>query len=883
MRWLQIKKRDEDLDRELRSDLELEEEEQRERGLPVEEARFAALRALGNLTLIKEHAHETWGWVPFENLIQDFRHTLRQLRRSPGFVLAAVVTLGVGLGAASAIFCLMDTLWFHPMPVPHSDQLVRIFSTTPQDQDGDFSYPEYLAFADRVKAFQSQKSELVAIGGRGSAMPQADGTSILLLTNVVSSNFFDVLGVRPIIGRLFAAEDGEWLRVHPGVVLGYRCWQRNFAGNPNIVGHQISLVHGSHQQVQVDVWGVLPPSFREINPASDRDLWLPTETWAAIASAEELISRDFRWFHLLGRLGTGATVASADGQVAAAARALATEDPSDNRGRSARVISDFHYRLDQAGTSSFVLFSIVIGVVLLSIINTAHLLLARALSRGPEVALRLSLGASRWTIARQLLIENALLGLLSLTLGLGLAALVAAYLPHMLGHHATMLTSLGPELHFHIDLRAFTFAASTALLMMLLLALLPLTQAAQAGLLPALHAGGTSRTTRRTSMHRRVAIWGQIGISFAVLVSNGALVRSFVNTLSRPIGITRNEVLVVFTQQPEAPGRGVIIANFNDLPGVQRTAYAIRSPLMPSEGGLAAKVTLLNHPELRDPIEVKYNAVSPGFLDLIGTHIVLGRGFTSGDDRDGPPVVVISQAMARKYWGEKSPIGQLVRLPAFDGGQDINAHIIGIAEDAPIDRIGEISEPYMYLPFHLSGAGEITFVLRTGQKAMSEARDARQILIHADSRLDPIFVTSLPELILQSASNYEMMAELVTALGILGLTLTVVGLYGFLAFRVTQRRREIGIRMALGASRNATAMLILGDTVQMSAIGLIIGLVLSVMAAHVEAAVLFGVNALDGLSIVGAFCALAFAMLCAAWLPARRAASVEPIEALRYE
>jgi len=884
MRWWQIKRRNADLERELRADLELEEEEQRASGLSAEEARHAAHRAFGNVTLIREHTHEAWGWAPFERLWQDLRYAARQLHKSPGFALTAVLTLAVGLGTTSAIFCLMDTLWLHPMRVPHSDELVRVFSTTPQDADGDFSYPEYQTFADRVRAFQSSSSELVAIGGRGSMMPQPDGTSMMLLTNVVSSNFFSVLGVHPLIGRLFTAQDETSMRVHPGVVLGFRCWQRNFSGDPNIVGRQISLEHGSHQRIQVDVWGVLPPSFREIDPASDRDLWMSAETWAAIANPKDLTSLDFRWFRLLGRLASGATVGAAQTQVEAVASALAVSDPVHNQNRGARVVSDFRYRMNQAGTSGLVLIGIVCGVILLSVTNMAHLLLARALTRGAEIALRLSLGASRWTVARQLIIENIVIGVLSLALGLGIALGLAAWLPHMLAQEPAMLNSVpGSDIAFHLDIRVLLFAFLVASVMMLLLALVPLTQAARAELLPVLQASAATRTAGRTSMLRHTAIWLQIGISFALLVSTGALVRSFLNTRTGPLGVTRDQVLVAFAQEPEAPKRDVAIANLNALPGVQHTAYAIRSPLMPSEGGIAAKVILPDHPELREPVEIKYNAVSPDFLDVIGTRIVRGRGFAPADDRNGPAVIIISQAMVHKYWRDKDPVGHVLHLPSFDHGRDLDARIVGVAEDAPINQIGEIPEPYMYLPFHLSQMGEITFVLETRQNAMSIARDARQVLIHVDPILDPMFITSLPELIRSSSGSYQMMAELVTAMGILGLALTFVGLYGFLAFRVTQRRREIGIRMALGASREATILLVFHETLRMAAVGLTIGLALSLLAARIETAALFGVSPLDAVSVTGALAVLAIAMIGAAWLPAQRAASVQPMEALRYD
>lgn len=829
-----------------------------------------------------------------DGLLHDLRIALRQLRRAPGFAVTVVLTLGLGIGASSAIFCLMDGLWLHPMHVPQPGKIVRLFSTTAQDQEGLFSYSEYRALAQRVTAFQRESKNafaapgLVAIGGRGSLMARPDGTSQVLLTDVVSSNFFTVLGVHALLGRLFTAADAVRLRTHPAVVLGYTCWQRDFGGDRNIVGRSIPLRHGKSGINQVEVWGVLPASFREIDPASDRDLWMPTEDWAASGRADELTSHQFRWFNVLGRLAPGATVKQANEQAETVAGTLAAADPANNRNRSARAVSDFQYRMSQAGTSGLVLFCIVAAVVLLAIVNVAQILLARALARTPEVALRLSLGARRWQVARQLLLENVLLALLSLGAGIALAAEVAALLPRLLIEEPVMLESYGYGVRFPFDARVFFLASCLALLTMALLALIPLRQVARPELLPVLQAGTATRTAGKMPVARRFAIWLQIGISFALLVSTGALVRSFLNTRTRNIGLTRKQTLVVWTQEPETPVRNEIVARFQALPGVSEVGYGIRSPLMPSEGGIAVKVLLPSHPELRNPVGIKFNAVSSTFLNVTGTPVLRGRSFTAADDSDGPPVVVINQAMAQKYWPGRNPIGQTVRVLAAKAGSFVDARVIGVTEDAPINQIGELPEPFLYLPWqqyqnHLGNMGEITFVLRTRQNAMSLAKDAREALIGINPLLDPMLVTSLPELIRYSAGNYQMMAELVTALGLIGLALTVVGLYGFLAYRVAQRRREIGIRMALGATREATALLVLRDTAFMAAIGLGIGVVLAIGAARLESAALFGVAPLDAVSIAAALGILSVAVGVAAWLPARRAAAVEPMQALRTE
>jgi predicted permease len=811
--------------------------------------------------------------------MRDLRYAIRRLKNAPGFSATVVLTLALGIGASSAIFCLMDGLWLHPLPAPRSSELARVFATTQQDSEGLFTFGDYQVIAQRASAFRG----LAAIGRRGSLMPRPDGTSTMLLTNVVSSNFFDVLGVKPALGRAFHAQDAERLRTHPAVLLGYGFWRREFNADPSMVGRPITLLRGRDHLNQVEVIGVLPPEFREIDPNSDRDLWMPAETWAALVGPSELTSNEFRWFNVVGRLAPGTTAAAANDQVAAIAQSLQRADPASHHGRGARAVSDFKYRMDLAGTTGLVLFAVVACVVVLATVNAAHLLMARALTRRAEVALRISLGARRATVARQLLLENAVLGIAALAAGLCFAAVIAAALPHLLVLEPAMFNAVPGFATFHLDWRVFAFASALSLATMLLLAVVPLVQAGRTELISALQTGSDMRTEGRTPALRRAAIWLQIGLSFALLVSTMALVRSFLNTRTQSIGLTRDQVLVAFTQDPDEPMRSDVLSRLRALPGVKAAAFGIRAPLMPSEGGIAAKVLLPSHPELHVPAEIKYNAVSQNFLDVTGTRVVMGREFTAEDSTSGPPVVLVSNAMARKYWAGANPIGQLVRLPKFNGGSDIELRVVGVVEDTPVNQVGEIAEPYMYIPFRFSSMGEVTFVIETAQSAMALAPDVRQVLIRANPLLDPMFITSLPELIRYSTGGYQMMAEFVSALGLVALTLTVAGLYGFLAFRVTQRRREIGIRMALGATRRATGLLILRDTARMTGIGLLLGVAVCTASVRIEASVLFGVKPFDALSIASALLIMMAAVAAAAWIPVRRAASVEPMQVLHGE
>jgi len=330
------------------------------------------------------------GFKQFERFCNDLAYGARILWWSPGFTSVAVISLALGIGANAAIFSLIDGLWTRPLAVPQPGQVVRVFSVTDQASQGRFSFPEYRALRDESGPFQG----MVARGGRGAQIPNGDGSSDLLLVNVVSTNFFSVLGVRPAVGRLFTPDDEALLNQEPVVVLGNSVWKRRFGGDTGIIGRQITLRRGTGS-VPMTVMGILPETFRETDPGSDRDLWFPPESWVRLAGADDFERRDFRWFQVLGRLAPGASVESATAQVQTVARRLANDWPETNTGRTALVMSDFRYRLEAAGANAIALMVIVLLVVLLCSVNVANLLLARGAARSREIGIRLALGASR--------------------------------------------------------------------------------------------------------------------------------------------------------------------------------------------------------------------------------------------------------------------------------------------------------------------------------------------------------------------------------------------------------------------------------------------------------------------------------------------------------
>ena len=815
------------------------------------------------------------------SLFQSVRYAFRQLRKHPGFTVTAVLTLGLGIGASAAIFSLIDAFWLRPLAVPHPQELVRLFSTTQQEQEGLFSYAEFQAIQQNVRSLKS----VVAIGRRGTSTPRPDGSLQELFINIVSPNFFEQLGVQPIVGRAFSSRDDAMLQNTPVVMLGYGFWQRQFAGDPAVVGKSLTLVRDD-TRIPVQIVGVLPNVFREVENGMDRDVWVPEQTWLMLARQEPQ-DWGFRRFNLLGRLAPGATVAQAQSELGSIARSFQLSHPQENRNRSISVVGDRRYRLHNAGVTGALLFAVVGLVVLLCVVNVANLLLARGLSRSKDAAIRVALGGSRANIFQQSLVENLLLGVLALGAGLCIATAIATSLPHLLARMLTGPALLdlppGSAIAFRTDARVVSFACVLTLLTFIALACVQLWQLSHADVLETVRSGGSQRNLGgKAPRFRRALLAGQIAISLMLLIATGALVRSFVNTQTSSIGLTRNNVLVAFCVVPTKDGstkNQEAIHQFDALPGVEQVAYAIRSPLMLSEGGMAQKVSLPDHPDLREPIETKYDDVSSNYLAVTGTHILAGRGFVPQDDVSGPPVVVINRTMALRYWGQRDPIGQTIHLSS----PQIDARIVGVAEDAPINAIGELPEPYIYIPYRFTEYGEITFLIASQQDAMTLAQPARDILVHIDPQFGPAMVTSMNELFQYSASSYRVSAVLVTALGAIGLFLTVVGLSAFLMFRVQQRTPEIGLRMALGSTRSEAAMLVFRESLRATLIGAIAGIPLALVGLRLAASALFGVRSYDPLSITGALLLLGVIVAATAFIPARRAASVEPMTALRYE
>jgi predicted permease len=567
-------------------------------------------------------------------------------------------------------------------------------------------------------------------------------------------------------------------------------------------------------------------------------------------------------------------------QVEIIARRLAAEWAESNLGRGLRVVSDLDYRLELAGAKGIILFSAVLLLVLLSSVNVANLLLARGTHRAKEIGIRLALGAHRSRIIGQLATENILLGIAGLVGGLALGAILIKLLPSLLVEPP----ALQPELNFYLDSRVLCFSIFVSLMTTLLFGLLPAWNASKSNLGFAFKERLSSAewSSRRLQPRHWLSV-SQIGVSFVLLVGTSLLIGSFLNTRTLDYGITRRPLLDVWVS---ASGSHVPVLyrealnRLQEVSSVKAIAFASRAPLSLSEGGMSQLVTFPERSETASqPIEIKYNSISSNYLDVMGTRLIAGRAFNETDQTNGPAVALISETMAHRFWGSENPIDKVIRLNTGE----TEYRIVGVVQDTPINELSEVVEPYIYLPYWRNPTASMTFLLRTAGNPLGLAQSVRQKLVALSHELEPQMTTSQRQLVDYSAGPYQMTAELVSTLGLLGLLLTAVGLYGVISYGVTQRTREIGIRMALGAERSRILRLVLREVTLLGAIGLLVGLPLALFAAQSASAVLFGLSPLDVASFCTAVVPLLIVLFAAGAVPARRAARVDPMIALRYE
>lgn len=807
---------------------------------------------------------------------RDLRQAAAGLWRSPAFTLTAVAALGLAIGANATIFGLIDGLWFRPAGIRDPARLVWIYATTPSGEKELWSYPEYEALRDRTKSFAG----VVARGRRGTTMA-ADGSTELLLVNVVSPNFFTVLGIAPAAGRLFAPGDEAALERQPVIVLGHAFWRRRFGGDPAVVGRTVTLTRGTG--VPVVVAGVLPETFRDLDADADRDIWMPPQTWMRLENRETFARRTDRWFDLLGmRAPSVSSVRYVKPEVDALMIQLAREFPDTNAGRGAWLTPQLFRRLENGGAKAGALLGLVLLVVLITCVNVANLLFARGVTRGRELALRAALGATRRRLIRHLFVESVLLGLAGALVGMTIALWLIKLIPSLLvpppGFRSLTV--------FQADARVLAFTLVVTLLTTVLFGIAPSWLAARADAAPLLKGGGPGGSTRRDiGRVGQVLAVAQIAVSLVLLAGAATLARSFVEIRRADLGIASPQVLTAWVPGGDRaasrmPQTHVAIERLTALPGVTRVAVAFRAPLSLSGGGIAKPVILADRPLPPGTTapSVKFNAVSRDYFAVLGVRLIAGRLFESADEGPAEPVAIVNQAFADRFFPGRSVLDARVRF----GTESNSEHrIIGVVQNTAINVVTEPAEPYFYLSYWRGSYGEATFMLQTSSDAASLGPAVRSVLRGADPALEARRVVTMREYIDYSGSTYRATAALAVTLAGLGLILTVLGVYGVVAYRTARRASEIGVRMALGATRRDVLALVVREAAMAAAVGVAIGIPASIAGTREISGMLFNVSPVDA-RILAATATLLFVCVClAAIVPAWRATRIEPFDALR--
>lgn len=815
-----------------------------------------------------------------DTLLQDLRYSFRRLRQSPGFAFIAITIVGLGIGANSAIFSVVNAVLLRPQPYESPHELVNVYVSDSRGEEFvTTSRAEYRAMREQQDLFVGT----VAIEPQIVSQETAEGAAVTFV-EVVSANYWDVLGVRPLLGRGFLPDEEAGGAVV--AVLNHQVWQREFGGAPDIIGRTVRL-NGS----PVTIVGVGPAEYGGVINAVATRFWLPLGSYNAIdpGRTADLEDRGSRSTFVRARMRPGMTVAQAQAGVDILMSRQAQEFPASNTGRKALVVSAdgvrFHPAVDGLLYPVAGMLLLVVGLVLaIACSNIAGLLLARATSRQKEVALRLAVGAGRGRLVRQLLTESVLIGAIGGAVGLvvawGILRLVVAFQPPIPFPIALDLT---------LDGRVLIFTGLLSIGTGLLFGLAPALRSTRPNLVQSLKGeGGAQAGRHRWFGLRNALVVVQVAVSVLLLAGAGLFVRSLGNAQGIDPGFEPERValLTVSLDQgddAEEANRAALNAYLDavrGLPGVDRVALTDRVPLgltMRTRGLWIANYPM---PAGQDDLELDVGSASPGYFETMGIPLVAGREFTDADDRSGPAVAVVSEAAARRFWGRANVVGERMRFGGPDGEP---LEIVGVARDVKIRTLGEAPRSFIYTPTGQESPEIITVVAGTigDPTPVLDAmrRELRTLLPNV-----PVFdAKTMPQQLGVALFLPRIAAGLLGIFGALGLTLAVLGLYGVIAFTVAQRTREIGVRMALGARSSEVIRLVVRESVALVAVGLTVGILVALLATRPLAGVLVDVRPGDPLTLLGVAVVLAAAAVLASLIPARRAATVDPLIALRQQ
>ena len=865
-----------DLSDEISQHIDEKTDELVQRGMPREEARRAARREFGNVTLLEERGREVWRWTIVEDLISDTRYGFRQLRKSPAFAAAAVLTLALGIGANTAVFSVVNAVILRPLPFPEPHRLVSVQSryTRGAPSPTELSYPTFFDFRAYNRVFE----HIVSYRGTRFTL-SAVGEPVYLPGEIVSWDLFPLLRVQLALGRGFLPDEEK--AGHRVVVLSDRLWKGTFKGDPSIVGRSITLDSNPYLVI-----GVAPPGFNF--PVKNRkvQLWTTLERDASSATVQPITEqRGARLLEVIARLKPGVSIEQAHAQIDTVAAALAKQYPDENQNvASTYVRSELDQLTGDTRGPLLVLLGAVGLVLLIACANIANLLLARTSEREREFAMRAAIGATRGAIIRQLLTESAALAIIGCAAGVLVAYVCVNFMLPLAGDSIPRIDQA------NVDTRVLSFSVALSLLTSLLFSLAPALRLAKAELTSPL------KEASRNSVHghdrlRNWLVVAQVTIGLVLLSAAALLGASFLHLLRRDPGFRPDHLLSFQVGVPDQRYPDDKQVQFNEalyerlrnLPGIVSVGGALPLPWTGNQINVSFNIEERpSSPSSRPASDMAY--VTPDFFRTVGIPLLQGRWFTDRDDSKAPPVLIVNRAFADKFFPGEDVVGKRIEPGATSsaGGSMLRA-IVGVVGNARQSALSVSAEPIYYFPYKQLPWGVPPIVVRTSMPPTTLEPAIRAAIASIDAYVPMYEAKPMDDILLEGIARPRFQMLLLTSFAGIALFLTVVGLYGVLSYSVLQRTREIGLRVALGASREMVLGMVLTQGLRLVGLGVVLGLAGSLGGTHLLGRMIYGVSPRNPLLLASACIAIALTAALAAYLPARRAASIDPMQALRNE
>ena len=869
MRYFRRARWDEERELEIQAYLEIETDENIARGMTPEEARYAARRKLGNPTQIREEIYRMNSLTFIESLWQDVRCGLRMLRKNAGFAMVAVLTLALGIGANTAIFSVIHAVLLSPLPYDHPDRITLVRESNPSKGFEQFSVspPNYMDWKNAAGAFEQMASM-----SRGQFSYTGGAEPERLVGARVAASFFSVLGAQPELGRTFLPDD-DVVGKASVVVLSHGLWTQHFGSDPQVIGKSLTLDGESYRVI-----GVMRNGFQFPRGVQ---LWLPSEFDERSLSPR---ARGAHYLTVIARLKPGASIDQAQAEMVAISKRLEQLYPNTNTGWTSKVVALSEATVGNIRPTLLVLFGAVGFLLLIACANVANLLLARATARQREIAIRFSLGASRLRIARQLLTESILLSGIACALGLLLAEWAMRALRTLPPSTLPRAESIG------LDLPVLGFAAGVAVLTALLFGFAPALQITRGAPSETLKEGGRTASAGRHGVRSALVVL-ETTLALVLLVGSGLLFKSFLRLQTVDPGFQSKNILTANISLPKSKYStdaqtiqffGQVLERMQAVPDVKEAAVASGNPIDGSNLSFVFATKQLQALAPADQPSAGYYVVSPNYFHTLGIPLLVGRYFTQGDFAGSPRVAIISQAVAQRFFHDRSPIGQTIKI-GVGAGDPPWREIVGVVGDVKDDGLGEAATMTVYEPCTQQAWSSMSLFLRSDSDPSHLASVLRSQVMSVDKDQPVAEIATGEQMMSQAVAQPQLRTLLLSLFAGLALVLASLGIYGVMSNMVAQRTHEIGVRMALGAGQRSVLRLVLSNGMRLTLLGIALGTAGAFALTRLMKSFLFHVTPTDPATFLEVALFLLAVALLASYIPARRATRVDPVVALRYE